>query len=1328
MKKFTFVFILLAILFSGNTFGQNTCSYAVGIDSIFGIQQKDTIISISSSNVCWINFTADTNIRNLSFYRGINNTALISNITLYHGNCNSLIVDSIYICNDTVYGVLFNNLNIGNMYYIKINFNNTITSNLKIRGNDKDPGGQILGIVGYVDNTSISNSVNYNSPTNLFHVCLASYFHIAPILPIDFFNPSNAGNDNYYYAVIIYDVNGIIINSYHQYLLDQQIYLLSYYQDKINTSGTYYVDIVLWPVGFGNPSWQVNEPVSQFVSNYYTLTSFYPTYLITIIVDAAAALPFQTQQDIQFTNTCTGSPTNFIGITGFPTTLSLNSITWDFGDVGSTTNTSTIQNPTHTYLNPGTYNVTFTFTAGNYCNSPFTTTKSVTIYQTPSQPIVNNTALCNGTFSLLITNAVSGATFAWSGGLTGNPAITSNTASYTVTQSLNGCTSTAGTIISSSTPATYTIQNNTETWTSSDHSVIHNYIVIPNGKTLQITSGVHQFTTNSNITVEAGGKLIVNNATLTNYCTGYTWQGIEVLGNSSLPQNSTINSSQGIVDLENGAIIENAEEAIRVWHLNDFTYASTGGIVIANNATFLNNRLSVEFQKYQNTIQGITKIGNLSCFNNCTFTVDVNYQSSNDFYCHVLLYNVNGIYFSGCTFLNNQSNKHYSLTNNKAIYSMDAGYTVNGFCTAQYLQYGQSCPSQYLNLSSFSGFNIAIHTTGSASSNVVNVENSTFDKNVRGVEFDAQNFSCVDKSNFSIGNSDIISSPYYHEGIFTNKLTSFRIEENTLQPSLKPATANIGIRVYNSLDANNQIYKNTATSLTIGEDAEGQNKDLINNIFTVLKGLKIVCNTNISNISAITITPSPNMSVNGICPYQEGNPVSLISPISAGNTFINNVSDITNNTTFAINYFYSSATNEQPLVYTLNYVIPTPTTNTNACQSNFTNGYSFPLSLDISTALENDYTLKETEYFNLLYNYNSLIDGGDKNTLLNHIESTWSQDAWSIRADLLAQSPYLSQDILRSFAIDNVLPQAMFLEICLANPDATRDEGFIDFLANEIPNPLPQYMLDLIVDNWDTKTTRTALEGSLSDLSTQMAFNSNLLITNSMLDSIQNKAYAQTWLLRRGNLSDYYSIAEFYVENNDFVSAMNYINQIPNLFNFSDEQNAEHSNFSDYITFRSTIATREESIMRLDSTEIITLQQIANTTNGRSSILAQNILCFGYQLCKDYLPCDSNSEHQKMSKPAKTAKQIFNSAYNKITASPNPAKTYVVFNWQLPLLNTNANLHITDVNGKIVEQRTISTKIGQWVWDTRKLNNGVYIYEIKSINQSLGSGKIIINN
>lgn len=70
---------------------------------------------------------------------------------------------------------------------------------------------------------------------------------------------------------------------------------------------------------------------------------------------------------------------------------------WDFGDIGSPDNTSTLENPVHLYQNPGTYTIRLTANNPGTCNLTHDTTFTITVYMdpiplftaAPDPPVVN---------------------------------------------------------------------------------------------------------------------------------------------------------------------------------------------------------------------------------------------------------------------------------------------------------------------------------------------------------------------------------------------------------------------------------------------------------------------------------------------------------------------------------------------------------------------------------------------------------------------------------------------------------------------------------------------------------------------------------------------------------------------------------------------------------------------------------------------------------------------------------------------------------------------------------------------------------------------------
>lgn len=131
----------------------------------------------------------------------------------------------------------------------------------------------------------------------------------------------------------------------------------------------------------------------------------------------------------------------------------------------------------------------------------------------------------------------------------------------------------------------------------------------------------------------------------------------------------------------------------------------------------------------------------------------------------------------------------------------------------------------------------------------------------------------------------------------------------------------------------------------------------------------------------------------------------------------------------------------------------------------------------------------------------------------------------------MATSPYVSEEVLRQTAEDNLLPHAMLLEVCLANPDATRGEGFLEFLEYQILNPVPSYMIDMIIASWGETTPRTILEDGLGYFEREKAVASNLLLSHYRTDTLDRTDSIRYWLKRRGDLGDQYSLLPYIPKN-----------------------------------------------------------------------------------------------------------------------------------------------------------------------------------------------------
>ena len=147
----------------------------------------------------------------------------------------------------------------------------------------------------------------------------------------------------------------------------------------------------------------------------------------TIIVDPAP-IP-----DFSFSNGCINDSIQFTNLTQDPN-LGLVTYSWDFGDGSLQT---TLSDPSHVYLNPGTYNVSLASANAGGCSD--TIVEQIEIFPLPILNAGNDTTICPGfSISLMATGAL---TYVWENQtVNGGTYLPDSTQFITVTGTdLNGC-------------------------------------------------------------------------------------------------------------------------------------------------------------------------------------------------------------------------------------------------------------------------------------------------------------------------------------------------------------------------------------------------------------------------------------------------------------------------------------------------------------------------------------------------------------------------------------------------------------------------------------------------------------------------------------------------------------------------------------------------------------------------------------------------------------------------------------------------------------------------------------------------------------------------
>ena len=459
-----------------------------------------------------------------------------------------------------------------------------------------------------------------------------------------------------------------------------------------------------------------------------------------------------------------------------------------------------------------------------------------------------------------------------------------------------------------------TITNNAQ-WTN-NNMLLPTTIVVDSLATLTIT-GILYNTPTARLIVRPGGKLIVDGGTLTSACDGEMWQGIEVVGDRTKSQTA---ANQGVVELKNGAVIENAWCGIRTGLREDtVTFATTGGIITADSATFCNNRQSVVINSYAHTAPS-GNISNYSAsFTRCTFTIDTNnlfIANNTGFTEHVRLWDVKGIPFKGCVFENWATDLLY---NGRGIYAEDAGLHIDTYCSVNYFM-DCKCPSTYTDSCAFTGFNTAVEVNATGNPYDVAVNQAQFSGNGMGVYINGNNFATVTRCDFDLTTwPEIVLSNY---GLYLNGCTGYKVEENTFMRTTYPTGPltvdnSTGICVKTSGIANNSLYRNIFEKLTKGIHVIGQNG-------FGLMGLRMTCNHFSQGKYDIYIAPKT------VVAGKQGS-----SSKGADNTFA-----YTQNSSFynlgwdTITYYYKNFSDP---IFPYR-IVPSTKTTANSCSSTLCNG------------------------------------------------------------------------------------------------------------------------------------------------------------------------------------------------------------------------------------------------------------------------------------------------------------------------------------------------------------------------------------------------------
>ena len=200
---------------------------------------------------------------------------------------------------------------------------------------------------------------------------------------------------------------------------------------------------------------------------------------------------------------------------------------------------------------------------------------------------------------------------------------------------------------------------------------------------------------------------------------------------------------------------------------------------------------------------------------------------------------------------------------------------------------------------------------------------------------------------------------------------------------------------------------------------------------------------------------------------------------------------------------------------------------------------------------------------------------------------------------------------------------------------------------------------------------------------------------------------------------------DIFIREGDFTAADSLLDSIPYLYDLRGNDSMSFNIYKGFKSLQMDWMSDNKNIFQLDSLYISYLEEYADTTDVSTRSQARAILefAYGYKFCDYYALADST---QKSSQYQSGGNNEISLNFNKsVLVYPNPSEGYVIFEYCFKENVSKAEIIITDVSGKEIEKKEIKGNSGKFLWNSEKLNSGIYFYFIKTIT-GIESGKIIL--
>ncbi|MCC6722451.1 MAG: S8 family serine peptidase, partial [Bacteroidia bacterium] len=712
------------------------------------------------------------------------------------------------------------------------------------------------------------------------------------------------------------------------------------------------------------------------------------------------------------------------------------------------------------------------------------------------------------------------------------------------------------------------------TWNELRH--VASDVTLESGCTLTITHNI-LISPNRKIIVKPGAKLIVDGAILTNLCGDGPWGGIVVLGDSSKIQTPAY---QGVVELKNGSIIENAINGVRAigWYSNGtINPKTTKGIIKAENTTFRNNTTDVVIWGKTTSILHEPK-ANISYFKKCNFytTNDNKIANLGE---HVNLTWCNNINMQGCKFEDQRTGVSPKVNGRLGINAKEASFNLTNFTsgitvtTTKFIKLKQAVQSISLpggsrtsidgcSTTCYKGFYMLKNTNARVINNQFTIKDDLFEYN----------------------------STTYPYGLYMDATTAFDVEHNMYTGTKTSSwiTGGHGGLVVRDAGANaTEFYRSVFEDLTVASEVLNENKDAGNDKI----GLTFRCNDYTDDMKDLQVLKEPDIDFTSLT-GMANNQGSLTLP--ADNLFGNsspvlylNIDNEANKMTYFHQDENNSSVNTRTKPSLVNNISLINTNQTGAlCPDKLTkSGTGWP------TTKRSDLSVYKSAMSSVNTSWKAVIDNGNSPTnVVNDIETATTGNATFVYNQLIGYSPWLSMDALATLAAkEGAFSDLQIRNVLKANPQAGRSGWIKSILLNRSTAMSPFYIAD-IVANADSLTDRDTLAWQVAEANTNYDLLLNDLVGWYLDDTLNHLATLDTLLTHPTNPMYRYQLAGLYFEQGLYTDYQNVLDSIPAQIDLTDQEADYHTTYNNLYNQIKAWKLDSMPLPLLDSSQLIWLQ------------------------------------------------------------------------------------------------------------------------------------------